>query len=342
MAWQRVQKRLFRNVSSRWDSFPYGGMQVEDGCVGETVEVVIPPKRNKFGKRFGFARFKGIIDEKLLTIKLDNIIIDGNKIHVNQPRFDRGSRDGRSRNFGKENHSGGGRKEEIKGSFNRRVGKSVSFADIVQGNNKRKEDKVDTPMLCFKSSTDSLDRWKKAYIGEVLYSGESYNIQTHMDMEGFFSIKVHPMGANLCLLEEMEEGIIKEPMDEGKWWWKQWFKNIRPWQTNDVDSERVMWVRLYGVPYQAWCSEFFEKIANFLGDYICVDDNTSAASNLDIARIMVRVPFNFVLKEQMVVSFDGENFSLVLREDTYGPVRILDKKIEVSNGDSNSSSEYDL
>ncbi|XP_058739160.1 uncharacterized protein LOC131611050 [Vicia villosa] len=367
MAWQRVNKRLFRNVSSKWDSFPYGGMQVEEGevvssfyfseipdrssagdlfnlfsCVGETVEVVIPSKRNKFGKRFGFVRFKGVKDEKLLAIKLDNIIIDGKKIHVNQPRFVRGSRDGGSRNFGNENQYRGGGREEIKRRFNRTVGKSLSFAEIVQGSNKSKEDKTDTTMLCFKTPTVNLDRWKKTYIGEVLYPGESYNIQTHMEMEGFFSIKVHPLGANLCVLEEMEEGIIKELLEEGIWWWKQWFKNIRPWQTNDVDSERVMWVRLHGVPCHAWCSEFFEKVANLLGNFICVDDNTSAVINLDIARIMMKVPFNFVLKEQMVVTIDGEVFHLVLREDTFGPVRILEKKLEASNGDSNSSSEYDL
>ncbi|XP_058774299.1 uncharacterized protein LOC131648567 [Vicia villosa] len=367
MAWQKVQKRAFHNVVARWDIFPYGGMQVEDGevvssfyfskildrsravdlfnlfsCVGDTVEVVIPPKRNKFGNRFGFARFKGVNDEKLLAIKLDNIIIDGNKIHVNQPRFGRGRIDVGNNNSVKENQTRGGRKEEYKGGFIRRVGISKSFVDIVQGNNNSMEDKADTPALCFKSSSDGLDRWKKAYIGEVLFSGESYNIQMHMEMEGFFSIKVHPMGANLCLLEEMEEGIIKELLDEGKWWWKQWFKNIRPWHTNDVDSERVMWVRLYGVPCHAWCSEFFEKIANLLGNFVCVDENTSAAANLDIARVMVRVPFNFVLKEQLVVSVDGEIFSLVLREDTYGPVRLLEKKTEILNGESNYSSEFDV
>lgn len=60
------------------------------------MEVVIPPRRNKFGKHFGFARFKGVEDEILLAVKLGDIFIDGKKIHANRPRFSRNEGKGRS------------------------------------------------------------------------------------------------------------------------------------------------------------------------------------------------------------------------------------------------------
>lgn len=53
------------------------------GCIGDVVEMVIPPRRNKLGKRFGFGRFKGVDDVRLLAVKLDNILIDDKKIHAN-------------------------------------------------------------------------------------------------------------------------------------------------------------------------------------------------------------------------------------------------------------------
>lgn len=106
-------------MTTRWDAFSYSGMQVSDleeissfyfsafldrsrvedlfwlfGCVGDVVEVNIPPKQKKFGKRFGFARFKNV-EERLLAVKLDNIIIDGRKIYANQPRFSRSEGKGR-------------------------------------------------------------------------------------------------------------------------------------------------------------------------------------------------------------------------------------------------------
>lgn len=47
----------------------------------------------------------------------------------------------------------------------------------------------------------------------------SYNIQTSFEVEGYFSIKVTPLGANLCLLEDLEEGAIKDLIKEGRSWW---------------------------------------------------------------------------------------------------------------------------
>lgn len=51
--------------------------------------MVILPRRNKFGKRFGFSCFRGVEDARMVAVKLDNISIDGKKIHANQPRFNR-------------------------------------------------------------------------------------------------------------------------------------------------------------------------------------------------------------------------------------------------------------
>lgn len=60
----------------------------------------------------------------------------------------------------------------------------------------------------FNTSEEVRDRWKSAFVGDVLFPGASYNVQTHLETEGFFSVKVYPLGANLCLLEEIEERII--------------------------------------------------------------------------------------------------------------------------------------
>lgn len=59
---------------------------------GKVMEVVIPSKRNKWGKRFGFARFADLSNPRLFAVKLDNIIFGSNKIHVNLPRFERESK----------------------------------------------------------------------------------------------------------------------------------------------------------------------------------------------------------------------------------------------------------
>lgn len=57
---------------------------------GLMVEVVIPPRRDKYGKRFGFVRFRKVSDESMLGVKLYNIFIKGKKIYANVSKFQRG------------------------------------------------------------------------------------------------------------------------------------------------------------------------------------------------------------------------------------------------------------
>lgn len=101
-----------------------------------------------------------------------------------------------------------------------------------------------------------------------------------------------------------------------------------------------MWLRSHGVACHAWSVDFFVSIVNSLGSYICVNDNTLTGYNMDIARILIRVPRDFYLNKHIFVLIDDEAFVLSLRVDSYGPVYIAHKKGNpVSNISSSSSSK---
>lgn len=51
-----------------------------------------------------------------------------------------------------------------------------------------------------------MEIFKKAYVGVVEKAGSTYNIQEAFNIEGFFGIKITPLGANLCLMEEESDG----------------------------------------------------------------------------------------------------------------------------------------
>ncbi|CAJ2637956.1 unnamed protein product [Trifolium pratense] len=67
---------------------------------GDIVEVVIPAKRDKGGRRFRFAWFDRVADPRKLEIDMDNILIGRVKISVNLSRFHRpeGNNSGEDRN----------------------------------------------------------------------------------------------------------------------------------------------------------------------------------------------------------------------------------------------------
>lgn len=147
------------------------------------------------------------------------------------------------------------------------------------------------------SNSEDRVRWSKAHIGEVLYPGESYNLQTYFEIEGFFSVKIIPLGANICVLEEMEEGVILDLMSEGNTWWKQWFHSIKSWHKGVVDTKRVTWIRVHGVPCHTWNIDFFESLANTMGNFISMDEKFKEGCNMEIARLLIRVPLRFCLVE---------------------------------------------
>lgn len=57
--------------------------------------------------------------------------------------------------------------------------------------------------------------FKKAFVGATENPGMIYNIQNIFNMKGYFSIKVTPLGENLCLSRERDEGEIKARVVDG-------------------------------------------------------------------------------------------------------------------------------
>lgn len=57
--------------------------------LGAINEVGIPPRKDSRGRRYDFVRFLEVKDERLLVTRMDNLFLEGRKLHVNIPRFKR-------------------------------------------------------------------------------------------------------------------------------------------------------------------------------------------------------------------------------------------------------------
>lgn len=94
------------------------------------------------------------------------------------------------------------------------VREGVYYAKVMKVGFREKK-KMSSCLMNFTSEEGEKTRLSKAFVGEVLNPGSSYNVQTQSEVEGIFSIKVTPMGANLCLLEDVEDDFISELISEG-------------------------------------------------------------------------------------------------------------------------------
>lgn len=365
MDWRKV---VSRRPSLRWDVFPFGGMnrgvaaaavtsfyvsEFPDfvnakrlyelfGCSGSVVEVAISPRRNRIGKRYAFARFLGVDDGRILAVRLDNIMIEGTKIHVNLPRFSRANGLAAGRQVFVEGPAkfkkvaSAGDKVNTVGACR---GNFVSYAEVV--GSKYNEDPI---LLHYQSNFVLKSRFEKAFIGRVCIPGTAYNIQNYLEMEGIFAIKVTPLGGNTCLLEEKEDGFISDLIREGETWWKEWFSEIKRWEAGMVDGRRDAWFRVYGIPIHVWSTEFFMSLGEKWGRFICIDENTAKGEVFDVARIMVNIPLSLCMPDCVSVSIDGVVVNLCIREDSMSYYRQVagnmkgvnsaDESTELSESDS--------
>lgn len=317
---------------------------------GDVNEVVIPNKRDKRGQRFGFVRFANVRDPATFAVKLDNIIIGRQKLFVNISRFQRDVWEKRSHPATTKVQIHANKQVHIAGTG--QTGRSYANAvrqEVPKTTNNDTKKRIINPAksvfahLSFKVGDEVVEKLNKAYVGKVSRAGATYTLQEDFFREGYFGIKVTPMGANLTLLESTDEEEIPNLILEAKDWLLERFEDIRAWSPNEIDNERLVWVRCFGIPVHAWTEEFFTLLVAGIGEFTCVDDSTSNRERLDMARIQFRTRVHGFVNELFKVNINGLVFSIKMIEEWYGMQKGSSSSKEMSDySDSDSfSSEED-
>ncbi|XP_058783455.1 uncharacterized protein LOC131658143 [Vicia villosa] len=285
--------------------------------LGDIDEVYIPNKRTLRGKRYGFVRFFNVADEKMLETKLDNLFLDGKKIFANIPKFGRGSLARRGGVSRRQGDAEGGLPVILcdRSKFNGKAGSErfnagATYAEVTKG-------EASTKCLDFKVDRNQVQRLERCYVGVVRTPGSTYTMQDPFYNEGYFTIKVIPLGANMCILEDVEEGALEAMVVEESAWLDVWFKEVRKWKPDDIDGERITWLKVFGVPSVAWNKEFFGFISDQVGYLIHEDVSTASALRMDVARLKIRTDRPTLIQEGLKVQIKGKVFLLLLVEETF-------------------------
>lgn len=96
----------------------------------------------------------------------------------------------------------------------------------------------------FNSKEELKFRFSKDFVGNLRCSGSSYRMQATIERAGFFAIRISPMGACKCLLEESKEGIMKEFLNDGEEWWRDRFVEVTKWKAGEVDMFLIVWLNV--------------------------------------------------------------------------------------------------
>ena len=292
---------------------------------GDVREVYIARRLNKEGRRYGFVRFKNVLDAKGLELRLDNIVINECKLFVNLPRFDRPGH----RNELKESVPVG-RKKIIEGS---NIGVThtgpsrKSYAEAIKGGcqGETKGDEVRRPVIQINLEGEGGSWCEGTWLGKLKKMTEVETLEDRIAWELGYNVETKFLGDDMVLLpglpDDKAQLIIQSEMDRGD----SLFYELKKWSPAIVPNNRVVWLQIWGYPIQVWEMEYFRRVVADIGDVIQSDDDTEDRRRLDRVRLMVRTPLPPPIRSEVTVRV-GELEHKVWIVEEVGPDSGLTKR----------------
>ncbi|GKV09634.1 hypothetical protein SLEP1_g21105 [Rubroshorea leprosula] len=170
-------------------------------------------------------------------------------------------------------------------------------------------------VLEFQANKEEKEWLKNYYVGQMHKLDGLMSLQDRLLVEGFFSIKVTPMGGNLMLIHCEDTEEVDTLLKEGNDWLKNWFEDVRPWSQTEVAKERFTWIRCFGVPLNVWNDEFFKRIGNLCGRFISVDYNTTHRKRLDMRRALISTDEQDNKVKLLKIKVEGEILQIRICEE---------------------------
>ncbi|KAF2323208.1 hypothetical protein GH714_034165 [Hevea brasiliensis] len=108
------------------------------------------------------------------------------------------------------------------------------------------------------------------------------------------------------------EGLVVENKD----WLNQWLYDIKPWQALYTPSDRLIWLRLQGIPLNSWSSHFFQWVGNLCGTFIAVHGANLSRNKLDAARILLLIDHQGHIDKIIAIDIDNTRYHIKAFEES--------------------------
>ncbi|GLT93322.1 hypothetical protein SLE2022_111200 [Rubroshorea leprosula] len=309
---------------------------------GKVVDVYIPRKHDKRGKRYGFVRLTGVRNEIQMERRLNEIWIGSYKMRVKI------ANDSQRKSATPRKVQGAPKVSGSTSIMNRLVQPGQSYAQAVKGQGMRadkasepeqaqeKEKKEEAPEREVAKSriqenknvegteksiefipTDDELKWLEGGMVAVVRSLALVSeIQEQMDADGG-SISLSPIGGRRVLLTERVTGFLSNYMKHNEELFGLWFESITPWELAPEEKSRMMWLRRSGVPLKAWGERCFQMIGETIGEVLMVHEDTKKKSILWDGRVLILSSKSSKISKQVKMKVGEQVFEIEIVEEEW-------------------------
>ncbi|GJS00006.1 RNA-directed DNA polymerase, eukaryota [Tanacetum coccineum] len=253
----RISKSVF--ITNFPDTFRYRDLWKLCESYGKVIDVFIPNRLSKAGKRFAFVRFIRVTNMDQLIGNLCTLWAGRFHLHANAVRYERPSRPANPVRNPPPKPS------KIFGSY-ANVVKDVkppisTFAPS-----------FDIPTVVLDDSCIISRDLSHHVMGKVKDPNSIPNLQITLFKEGFPEVLLSYLGG-LWVLLELDSVVIKSKLLQHTGV-NSWFEKLQDAVHDFVSEERIVWVDIEGIPLNLWSRETFVKLGEKWGETLDIEENS--------------------------------------------------------------------
>ncbi|GJU90435.1 RNA-directed DNA polymerase, eukaryota, partial [Tanacetum coccineum] len=269
---------------------------------GKVVDVYIPNRKSKAGKRFAFVRFIRVDDMDRLISNLCTIWVGRLHLHANAVRYERSSKPSSSaRPPTVKVHAIPPPTRHFPSSFVTVVNDNHSFPVL---------NTPGPPALVLDDDCVHEEDLSRCVIGKVKDLNSISNLYIILNKEGFADLQLSYLGGHWVRIDLMcDKNKNKLLLHKGV---HSWFDDLKAATNDFVSSERIVWVDIEGIPLYLWSHATFSRISKKWGEVVDIEE--SVGSSFARKRICVKTSRVDNILETFKVVFKGKTFTVRAKE----------------------------
>ncbi|GKD52849.1 RNA-directed DNA polymerase, eukaryota [Tanacetum coccineum] len=236
---QRISKSVF--ITNFPDHFSARDLWMVYKGYGTVVDVYIPNRKSKAGKRYAFVRFIRVDNMERLVNNLCTVWNGRLHMHANVVRFDRPAK-------------------PTNRPIRTETPAVTTYASVHKGIKPNNTPVVSIPSMVLDDSHIVHRDLSFHVMGEAKQFMSIQKLPTILSKEGFSNVKLTYLGG-LWVMMEFSYLITKEKFLHHVEV-ASWFDNLSNAQPDFVSKERIVWVDIKGVPLHLWSHATFTKIGS--------------------------------------------------------------------------------
>ncbi|GJY13182.1 RNA-directed DNA polymerase, eukaryota [Tanacetum coccineum] len=260
---------------------------------GTVVDVFIPDRKSKAGKRFAFVQFIKVDNVDRVVGNLCTLWIGRMHLHANVARFDRLPIHSSRPNISTRPAADG----------------ASSFASVLKGNPNNFNHIASSPAMVLDDECVVERDLDNFVMGEVKDFSSINNLRVLLSNEGFQHVRLAYLGGLWVMIELTSVQTKMRFMKHVGV--ASWFSQLCKAQPDFVSRERIVWIDIEGVPLHAWSRPTFSKIGSRWGEVIELEDNKEDCFARKRICIKTKLEDNILEKFKIIVR--GKIFVIELR-----------------------------